>query len=107
VSVYRSSVMRCGLRSLGRGDATLSRGAFDGPAGEFVDLYLAVLFAQDVDELSESCLFGRRAGDGHHGDRTGICLSNYGLGLAIVIGSRVRVDGEEIGPWRRVRAGDR
>ncbi|WP_234336831.1 hypothetical protein [Streptomyces xylophagus] len=35
----------------------------------------------------------------HHGSRTGIRLSNCGLGPAIVTSSRVWVDGEAIGPW--------
>ena len=41
----------------------------------------------------------------HHGGRTGIRLSNCGLGPAIVTSSRVWVDGEEIGPWTSASAG--
>lgn len=45
----------------------------------------------------------------HHGDRTGIRLSNCGLGPAIITNSRAWVGGGETGPWTSttvIKSGD-
>lgn len=41
----------------------------------------------------------------HEGGRTGVRLSNRGLGPAIVTSSKVWIDGGEIGPWKSENVG--